>query len=377
MPSVTADLVDSLLDADFRRQALGFESSLLSLRVKPATSLLFSYRDQGGQVGWLRVLWPEGQKKARKHEQAAKAAGLQVLTRPFPDSWGNRFAAFSLQAGPLEADPKLLGHGGLDLLSLPSCRVLRYNPARRLVLAYRGEQEGPMRVVRLLTGGRVQDTALYGRLAPYLPVPDLLPADQLSGLRALAFVGDRDLSTGQGPEEAAAAGALFARLHDLDPGAFSDLPLGAGSWGSEQLLVHARLFEALDLGLAERCRALAARLPAVQGADRLLHGDASADQVLLEGSGAAGRYWLTDFDRAALGPVAVDLGSYLALSSPEAGAAFLEGYQAGGGRLPEAEQLALGLSHALALRVAEPLRKARPSWRQDVDLMLRRLEELL
>lgn len=399
--SATVAALDALLDPGFLAELLGQSVELTSLRVKPGTSLLAGLRpvpaslgsagaDGVGQAGagqmgagqdgpapaWVRLMWPAGAGKTSRHQAKAEALGLAA---PVFTPALSFLPGALLQVGPLAADPKLMKPlADTGVLTQPEARVLRYNPARRAVIAYRDQETGGTRVVRVLAGGKLADTAVHQFLAEHLPVPELLPADSATGLPALAFVGDRDLSGGQTPEQAEAAGALFAQLHAVEPSADLARHLaGRESDGAQQLQVHARVLDSLAPDLAARCLTLAGRLPATAGQPVLVHGDASPDQVLTEGQGVTARYWLTDFDRAHLAPPATDLGSYLATSDPIAGAAFLEGYYEAGGRPVAGDQIQLGTAHALAHRLTEPLRTGRPSWRQEIDHRLTQLEELL
>lgn len=383
----SADLLARVLAPGFLQGQLGFSASARALRLKPGTSLLLAWQDAAGRQGWLRLLWPQGSAKARKHQQAAERAGYRAPVTELRLGGQD----FLCQSGPLAADPKLLAPlAESGLLQAPEVKVLRYNPARRLVASYRGA-DGGRRVVRVLADGQRAENSLYSLLVPYLPLPGVLAGDSFCPLPALAFVGSRDLSSGQSLEEARQAGALFARLHRVplaeltasDAGSSSQLKRLAASlaWeqnpARQQLQVHARLLEALDPQLAQRCQGLADSIPGLEGPAVLLHGDASPDQVLTGGSPGEKSYWLTDFDRASLGPSALDLGSYLATSSEQAGRAFLTGYQETGGLLPTDRELEIGRAQAQALKLMTPLRQARPDWRQQVAAGLDEIEERL
>lgn len=387
MEKTSADLLARVLAPGFLQEQLGFSASARALRLKPGTSLLLAWQDGSGGQGWLRLFWPQGASKARKHQQAAERAGYRAPVT------GLRLGGqdFLFQAGPLAADPKLLAPlAESGLLAAPQVKVLRYNPARRLVASYRGA-DGGRRVVRVLADGQRADDSLYSLLAPYLPLPGVLAGDAFCPLPALAFVGSRDLASGQSLEEARQAGGLFARLHGVPLAEVSGQQAEASprlralaaslAWeqnpARQQLQVHARLLEALDPQLALRCQNLSGRLPGLEGPSVLLHGDASPDQVLTGQCGQEKGYWLTDFDRASLGPSALDLGSYLATSSEQAGLAFLDGYQEAGGLLPSDRELEIGRAQALALKLMTPLRQGRPDWRQQVAAGLDEIEERL
>lgn len=416
--SLTRSVLDAALQAPWINELIGREVEAISVRLKPDTSLLLGYRVRSsetsagsglGQVsgqgvgyapdalGWVRLLWPDSACKAPKLAKKAQGLGLPAPYHLLDQVEGFSFCApdFMVQHGPLAADPKLLdvfarsgalaalsseesavekpaGEEAPEASSAQGLRVLRYNPARRLVLV-RGQ-----RVERLVAGGKPFDLQLHRWLGQFLPVPPVLAAAEPTGLAALEFVGERDLGSGQNPEQAYQAGQLFARLHT----ASSALPVSLAQtlrqrtdWhGGKQLAVHAQLLAPLDAHLAQRCRDLADRLPELTGETVLIHGDASPDQVLTD---SGDFLWLTDFDRAQLGPAAADLGSYWATSSPAVREDFLRGYQdAGGTPLPES-QIRAGMAHALALRATAALRAADPAWFTRIAQALDEIEELL
>ena len=138
--------------------------------------------------------------------------------------------------------------------------------------------------------------------------------------------------------------------------------------------VHARQLDALDPDLACRVRAVGGMLPArLPGDPVLAHGDASPDQVLYERS--SGRIWLTDFDRVRLAPAVADLGSYLAVAPASQGRALLEGY-AEHRPVPCAEQLGVAVARSRLARLADPLRRADPSWRERIGAELAVIESI-
>lgn len=403
--STTSAALDAVLAPGWVSEQVGQQVEATSVRIKPGTSLLVGFRgtssDGADAPGWLRVMWPEGAKKAARHEIKAQALGLDAPVSPalphlapgfFPvaaQSTGvtrsHGFEAGSVvQYGQILSDPKLMETlqvtGALEPPAWSGQvgpRVLRYNPARRLVVL-RGR-----RVERVLAGGQIPDTAVHRFVSGYLPVPPLLEPSADTGLPALEYVGTRDLASAQTEQQAAAAGELFAKLHasvltlpaTLMRALENKAPSAdAGSSGSRQLSVHAAVLESLDAELAGRCRRLAKALPPVAGPLVLLHGDASPDQVITDDGH---QLWLTDFDRSHMGPAALDVGSYCSTSSPQAAAAFLEGYRAAGGARISPEDLLLGSAQALALKVVEPLRKASPTWRVDIARNLARIENLL
>lgn len=103
---------------------------------------------------------------------------------------------------------------------------------------------------------------------------------------------------------------------------------------------------------------------------RPIHGDFSADQVIVGPDGSVG---LTDWDRGGWGDPATDLGSLRAAGLPEDGyAAVLAGYTAVRD-LPEAVDWHTAVTRLL--RLTEPLRQCRVEWRTEIQARLAALEE--
>ena len=90
---------------------------------------------------------------------------------------------------------------------------------------------------------------------------------------------------------------------------------------------------------------------------------------------SAGRIWLTDFDRVRLAPAVADLGSYLAVAPASQERALLEGY-AEHRPVPCAEQLGVAVARSRLARLADPLRRADPSWRERIGAELAVIESI-
>lgn len=347
------------------------------LRIKPEVSLALALvAPDGRPCGWARVVWPVAHGKAAKARDRARRRGVELDERRLAGDlvW---------QAGAIADDPQLGPHlraaTGAGVAADPDAApILRYNPLRRVVLAE------PEAILRVTAASQSRMRALHAAVAARVSVPELLPSGA-EGTRAAAHlgrqrrVGDTDLAHRAEPAAHAAAGAQFAALHrcaDALPGPlFAGLEAQSHCW-ERQARAHARLLDTLAPELAAAVRELAARMPAaLPGRTVLTHGDASPDQVLLDG--ATGRVWLTDFDRASLAPAADDLGAYLVSAAPQAGDAFLAGYAAGGGELPAREALRPAMAASLLRRLADPLRSGLPDWRARIAATLERLEGLL
>lgn len=366
--NATVTYTGQMLDANWLSDALGAQVAATSLRIKPDTSITASFTPVGAQgqdaAGWVRLMWPAGAGKAEKYRCKAAKLGLNVQQRELTNG-------FTLQWGGVETDPKLMMHllafGGLE-----DSKVLRYNPLRRLVV------RNGYRVTRIVTSSDPYSTDLYRFVGLHVPVPEVLDADTATGMDVLRYVGSRDLSSGLDTAQATSVGALFADLH----ASASSLPsyltrhLAAKNISpATQVEAHASLFDVLAPELAGRSRALAAALKPLTGPPVLLHGDASPDQVLIDE--ATGALWVTDFDRAHLGPAATDIGSFMATAPTDVSAAFMEGYSSTAGHGLPVLDVQHALAGALTLRLADPLRSAHPGWKTEVEASLSRIEQML
>ena len=384
----TAEAVAAMLDADRLSERLQRPVQADRLRIKPEVSVLVSLTDwsTGLTAGWARLLWPVSHSKAAQAERLAASLGLQPpVTLPLDEG-------LLLQSGEVLTDPKLaqpLAQAtGLGVLGAWEARdVLRYNPSRRLVL-----RDGST-VLRLRAGAGGPADDVHRALSGLLPVPGLLDSQavaQCEGrLSVQQWCGDTNLAdvyaddadraaSAQGLKEASRrVGALLAELHScvgqLPAGLIDRLPHQPPSF-RDLAEVHARQLDVLAPELARRVRAVGDMLPSLlPGTPVLAHGDASPDQVLYEYS--TGRIWLTDFDRVRLAPAAMDLGSYLAEAPPSQRHALLEGY-ATHRPVPGAEELGWAIALSRLARLADPLRRAHPSWRERIGADLTAIERI-
>lgn len=378
----TDEVVALLLDPPSISELTGREAVVSRLRIKPGVSVVAALADArtGATDGWARVLWPASRAKTEKAEERAVRRGQRYRLR----SLGGDLV---LESGEVWADPVLAGalrgaaRAGVLGVDDP---VLRYNPARRLVVRRAAT------TVRVADGVDPAALALDRALvAAGVPVPGRIDDGSRRGVRIQRFVGDTDLE--QAPDAAGtrAAGVALALLH----AAVGAVPVEvAGVVAARQPdlaaqgRAHAGILAPLDAGLASRMVALTGRVvgawaPVAASSARvgrggaLLHGDFTPDQVLLERQ--TGRVWLTDLDRATLGAPAADLGSYLASAAPGPGEALLDGYRAGGGRIPGDAELRAGRARAVLLGAVDPLRRADPGWRRGVAGRLDILEDLV
>ena len=385
----TADAVAAVLDVDRLSELLQRPVRAARLRIKPEVSVLVSLTDRstGLTVGWARLLWPVSHSKAAQAERLATRLGLAQPPVTLPLDEG-----LLLQSGEVLTDPKLaqpLAQArDLGVLGAWEARdVLRYNPSRRLVL-----RDGST-VLRLRAGAGGPADDVHRTLSGLLPVPGLLDSQAVARCEGRVSVqqwcGDTNLAdfyadnadgpaTAQSLKEASRrVGALLAELHScvgqLPAGLIDRLPHQPPGF-RDLAEVHARQLDVLAPELARRVRAVGDMLPSLlPGTPVLAHGDVSPDQVLYEYS--TGRIWLTDFDRVRLAPAAMDLGSYLAEAPPSQRHALLEGY-ATHRPVPGAEELGWAIALSRLARLADPLRRAHPSWRERIGADLTTIERI-
>lgn len=355
--------------------------------------------DDGGTPGWIAAYHRDAAVKAgnvlRRNRQGSPAStGTELITVPGP-------AGQMVISGPLQLDKKLhkvlapftgCAIGEPDL----SRNVLNYNPFRRVVFSLHTAAGS----VVCKAGSALVDTTapLLGALAAAgVPVveeitpatlPDGLP--QSPQLRYYPWFGSTDLASmgsdvvgSRAIELSREAGKALAMLHahQLPEGPLpGDAVKGHGhdpdGCGRLRKMVRdlSRLAPAFAPRLDRLHNKLAARL-GNGGQQVLIHGDFSADQVLVDG----GQVRLIDFDRASHGAAAADLGSFAAVellaTAPGAGPAtrllpfLLEGYRAGGGTVNDADIDVWTAFHLLG-RLNEPFRQCRKDWEAEMAARL-------
>ncbi|MFC3299330.1 phosphotransferase family protein [Arthrobacter agilis] len=295
----------------------------------------------------------------------------------------------TLVAGPISLDMKLHdtlhAFNGYNARALEPGAVLNYNPHRRVVFRIE-TAAGP--VVCKAGPTNPAETAFLAELtARGVPVLQRMsPPDMphTSTLRYYPWFGQGDLHQAAGRRDhtaagsAHSAGAALALLHaqpaHLAPKRRSD-PLDKLRSLSKRKL-HLTPTNQTRLGRVQA--ALARRL---SEGDRavLVHGDFSADQVLVDSPGVL----LADFDRCTVAPPAMDLGSFVAVdllqartSSRELRSDFLTGYEEAGGHVNEESLLAWTAVHLLD-RLNEPFRSCSPFWQDETEERLEMLAALV
>lgn len=265
----------------------------------------------------------------------------------------------------------------------PEAEVAVYKPGRRWVAICRA-----CRVVVKVHRPAVADVAVraHALVAAGLPTARIVRSDVARGIVETAFVEGVPLDALRRADGAAArageraAGGALAALHASPAGDADDL----AAWRTlrrDELEGAAAAVAAILPDLAPRAAHVARRVLAVIGRrDALarIHGDFSADQVIVQDDGGVA---IIDLDRAGIGDPLHDLATWAAdgLAAGAAPGAALgdvgEGYRAaqGGEDQPDLRMLAAG---ALLQRAVEPFRLRRPEWRADAERLLAQAELL-
>lgn len=352
----TQDVVSNLINPDYLSNVIGTEVRPTSVRIKPETSVVAGYVDEHNQHGWARVLWPGSAGKA--HKTALSAGKIGLSTTELDIAGG-----MVLQHGLALADPKMLTYISEAAIS-PHARVLRYNPQRRLVV------KSGDRVTRITQRAAHFTRQSYDTIAQHVPVPARLDSGSQSHRSDLEFLGKGDLTDAQAQEDFSfAAGVIAYQLHSVST---SCAPEHNPADAHVQITSHAELLGIMAPEFLPRLKHIGQNLRPLQGPHVVLHGDLSPDQYLY-----ADTLWLTDFDRLHRGPAVKDLGSYLATSTPTAGADFLRGYSSVAHTMPSDEDIRNATAHSMVLRLMDPLRKARSTWHEDIESNLTQIEKVL
>lgn len=398
--------LEVLLDDDFLSAELGEAVHITRVRYKPGTSALAAFvRTRGAadygagrgadggaaDYGWALTTAGNVKLLGRADSSDKRGGGVRLVRPAAPGTDALIALGGIADDWVLRKNLRWLGEHGPELLGvvrhpgpgpgLATARVLRYKPERRLVLLERTAR-GP--IVTKTSALPVPDTAgrFHARLADHgVPVLPLLAnaACLRHGTTATAAWGDGDLTASADPASARTAGSALARLHRIPADPANSGPAPAPGAALERQLAAtwtmvAALVPALEAPAAEAAarirRALRGRRPSAGRAGRtavLVHGDFSADQVLV--SGAEVR--LIDFDRSQAGVPEADLGSFAAVEElrrwsghPGTGGQaghLIEGYLQAGGQADPAAVDAWAALRMFATSV-EPFRDRTPDW---------------
>lgn len=278
-----------------------------------------------------------------------------------------------------------LGESGGRGLDIDEVELLRYKPERRLVarLARRGRTVALLRVLARDDYGR---GLLGAALGAATCGAALVGADAQQQALLTAWAPGATLDCrNAGADPCARTGAQLARLHRTRA-----LPVLQRTRRDEAGAVQRPLAMLADLepALEFRCRELTHRVARLLAASSwrpsTIHGDFSADQVIVDDE----RCRFIDWDRAAAGDAAADLGSFAArlemqfldgtLAREAADAAFahlLQGYA--GERPVPMPDVELQTAAALLQLAGESFRRRLPDWPGHEDALLSRAEAML
>ncbi|MCU1531183.1 MAG: aminoglycoside phosphotransferase family protein [Arthrobacter sp.] len=394
----------AVLDDDRLSELVGEQIHITRVRYKPRTSALVAFRHPGSgkeDHGWALTTADNCKLHGRAQSSASRGGGIR-LVRPDPRHGDDVVAIGGITDDwALRKNLRWLGNHGLERLGVVQrpgyellsgdARVLRYKPERRLVLM---EQTPTASIVIKIAAQSAHDDLdrlFQQRLEQHgVPVLPRLGDAGCSrhGISASPAWGDRDLVASDDQEGARRAGEALARLHGI--------PAQAKSWPAR--------FEDLQWQITATYKMVGTLLPALDGpaalvADRirrqledrqdsgaevLVHGDFSADQVLIGGSEVR----LIDFDRAHNGATEVDLGSFAAVEEMSrwrghAGPVraphtdhLIDGYVRSGGQFSPAAMDAWAAFRMFSSSV-DPFRDRTPEWAADISRHLDRASELV
>jgi hypothetical protein len=398
-----------LLDDELLSALIGESVHIARTRYKAQTSALIAFRRGGSgpdRYGWALTMSKTadvGAKLQRRAQRSDTYGGGIRLFRPDPLQ-----TDIVVAVGPIEDDWRLrpnllwLRDHGLGRLGAPLAvpdrflngrtRVLRYKPERRLVVRV---PSGTRPIVVKTAAQPYSDGSglrLRQRLDAHgVPVlPELADAECAAhGISASPEWGDGDLGSTDNDAAAYRAGEALAAIHGVPVGATEETANEVRNV-ERQLAATRSMIAALLPELEAPATRLADRLlaqlhaPDLHGQPVLVHGDFSADQVLVRGSTVR----IIDFDRFRTADPALDIGSFAAVEEitghrpggPEAGgrkaAHLIDGYQQAGGHVSRTG-VDTWAAFRLFLGSVDPFRDRASAWPADTNWHIRRALELI
>lgn len=288
--------------------------------------------EAGVQPWWFVAYSPSQVEKTEKLRKRSQSHGYPLLEAAMPDHPGT-----IMLSGPIGLDRSLFkplqAARVVDAQGAIAGTVLNYNPWRRLVFR-RDVAGGDPTVVRVWADTPRTIHLLYSLHQLGAPVLPVLQATAHSIEQPWITGGDitdrlRDPETGAAASSALlpAVAAALARLHgvgidQLEPQDHLGAPLAKTNAADFLAPVDAhRALQQAAQGVnglmgdgGENFRAVCertlAQLDALDDPHVLVHGDFSADQLVLDG---AGEPFIIDLDRMKLAPAGYDLGSFSAV----------------------------------------------------------------
>lgn len=350
------------------------------LRYKPGTSVIARVvGDQGTQPWWFAAHARDQRDKTHKIAERAAESGYPLAAGELAGDAGVR-----ILSGPIGLDKNLFkplrrtGLVGAD--GRIAGTVLSYNPWRRVVLRRTGGfpgWPGDAAVVRIWAAPPASARLLAPLHAADVPV---LPARTLGadGIeQPWAPGGDLDTALAafgglSASGLSARVGSALARLHAVDADRPEIRRARLPRVDARRALDAARDGVAAGLPglLAEFDLAAVAVHRELTAHDRpnvLVHGDFSADQVVLDADGVP---WIIDLDRMGTAPAGYDLGSFAAVEilrnrAADSAGDLLAAYRAHPQSAPVGEdEVRAWTAFHLLLRVTEPFRDLDPDCRE-------------
>ncbi|TDT34352.1 phosphotransferase family protein [Naumannella halotolerans] len=353
-----------LLDRQRLAADLGAPAQATRLRHKPGLSTVAAL-ELSGELRWIRVSTPGHADKLQRSIRTAEAHGATVVTGAICGTdlhWAH---------GPAASDPILLraarpgssaaGRQVIERWAGGGLPVLRYNPSRRMVARWavgsttRNDSD---LLVRLNAAADPEALRVPAHLAAH-GVRILVPTEVHRNGRISFWPwidGPGDLAGCDDRQLLQQAGAELARLHRVAGGPG---PHHGPDQLAEQRARQLRSLRLVDTELAEQAAEVETAVRLVERRHVRVHGDFSADQVLVD---AGSRCVVADLDRSGFGDPRLDLAGFVAVELIDHGSsrraeALLEGYGAA------ADDLRPWIGHALLTRLDQPFRAGDPEWR--------------
>ena len=384
-----------MLDADALAAALGLSSLLpIYLRYKPKTSCVAAFMPEGGGQPLAIMAYPHSRfevirRRSEWFETDTPAELLEVACiARVPIALDRGLKGAARLASPDGAGKLLHRLARLRAEDVADLTMLRYKPGRRLVA--RLDADGrPVALVKAYTMGDFANALVGAIAAAALGGPQVLGVDPGRHIIATAWIDGRSLCPAERARvDQGAIREVGTRLAELHAARLRPPHREGRKSDQARIAEHLDAVRNLDPVLAREAEPLA--LAVADGLNHkagdacLIHGDFSADQVVLAPCGPV----IVDWDSAASGDPARDLATFFArldahaldgiVTADEAEAAqasLAEGYSVRAGSLPER----LRIQHAAALLalLSEGFRLRRPDWPQRAEGLLKRAEGLL
>lgn len=403
-----------VLDDELLSELIGERVRITRTRYKPGTSVLVVFRrggdgDGAETFGWATTTTAEHAGKLHRRAASSRGHGGGIrLVQPETLGPDVVVAVGRIDEDwPLRANLRWLRDHGLERLGAfpttpgrfldPPASVLRYNPERRLVVRVPSDT-GPVVVKTAVQPDEgAAGIRLRQRLASHgVPVlAELADAESARhGISASPAWGNGDLSSRNNDPAAFRAGEALAVLHRIHVGPDADPAEEVGNLVRQLAATRSMIIrllpglEAPVTGLANRLLATTCSTSPRGQQSVLVHGDFSADQVLVDGAAVR----IIDFDRVRTADPAMDLGSFAAVEEiadpAEAGAKagtqaggrmtaqLVDGYRSAGG-LASQTGVDTWAAFRLFLNSVDPFRNRAGDWPSDTTWHIRRALELI